>query len=146
MAPAYQNQLDEIARGLVATFAESDQSGNGGADAAGLFTWSGGPAIPPSGTVVPGLAASIAVNPAADPAAGGSVATLRDGGINGSDYVYNTTGAASFADRLDALTAGLSSPRSFDGAAEIDTTATVPNYATASSSGKRTAASRRTTW
>lgn len=132
VAPAYQNQLDEIARGLVETFAESDQSGHGGADAAGLFTWSGGPAIPPSGTVTAGLAATIRVNPIANPAAGGSVAGVRDGGINGSDYVYNAAGAASFADRLDALATSLNGQRAFDPAAQIDTSATVPNYANAS--------------
>ncbi len=57
VAPTYQAQLDEMARGLVESFAESDQSGGGGPDLAGLFTWSGGPAIPASGTLSPALPA-----------------------------------------------------------------------------------------
>ena len=134
VAPAYQNQLDEISRGLVETFAETDQSGGGGPAATGLFTWSGGPAIPQSGTVVPGLASQIAVNPAVDPSKGGNVAELRDGGINGSAYVYNSSGGASFADRLDGLVGNLDSQRSFDIGAQLGTSASVSDYATSSAS------------
>jgi flagellar hook-associated protein 1 len=134
VAPAYQNQLDEISRGLIETFAEKDQTGGGGADATGLFTWSGGPAVPASGTIVPGLANQITVNPAVDPAKGGSVTDLRDGGINGGNYVYNSTGAAAFADRLNTLASDLNSPRSFDAKAQLGTSADVPAYATSSAS------------
>ncbi len=70
-APAYQGQLDELARGLVESFAESDQSGGGGADLAGLLTWSGGPAIPTTGALSSGIAGSIKVNPAVVPSQGG---------------------------------------------------------------------------
>ena len=42
IAPQYQDQLDEIARGLVQTFRETDQSGSSLPDMPGLFTWSGG--------------------------------------------------------------------------------------------------------
>src|SRR5690606_36643282 len=94
-----QCQLDEIARGLIATFAETDQSGGSPplADRAGLFTWDGGPTLPADGTIEPGLAARIIVNPAMD-AAGGSK-LLRDGGANGADYVANSSGAAFYSTR-----------------------------------------------
>ena len=62
-----------MARGLVEAFAESDQSGGGGPDLAGLFTWSGGPAVPATGTLSPGIAGSIGVNAAVDPSQGGSL-------------------------------------------------------------------------
>jgi flagellar hook-associated protein 1 FlgK len=39
----YQNQLDEIARGVIEVFAEKDQSAAAGPDQAGLFTYAGGP-------------------------------------------------------------------------------------------------------
>ena len=45
-----QAQLDETARGLIASFAESDQSGGGGAARTGLFTYSGAPAVPAAPT------------------------------------------------------------------------------------------------
>jgi flagellar hook-associated protein 1 FlgK len=118
-AVSYQNQLDEIARGLVASFAESDQSGGGGPDLAGLFTWSGGPAIPAVGTVVPGLAGQLRVNPQVDPAQGGLLSRLRDGGMNGAAYGYNTTGAAAFAGRLESLVAGMTAAQSYDPATGI---------------------------
>lgn len=38
----YQNQLDEIARGVIEVFAEQDQSGGGGPNLTGLFTYAGG--------------------------------------------------------------------------------------------------------
>ena len=37
-----QAQLDEIARSMVTIFAETDTSGGGGPDLAGLFTYAGG--------------------------------------------------------------------------------------------------------
>ncbi|TIO12253.1 MAG: flagellar hook-associated protein FlgK, partial [Mesorhizobium sp.] len=79
VAVTMQSQLDEIARGLITAFAETAPSQP---NAAGLFTWSGAPAIPAAGTLVDGLAGSISVNAAFDPSAGGSAALLRDGGAN----------------------------------------------------------------
>ena len=131
-APTYQAQLDEMARGLVESFAETDQSGGGGADKAGLFTWSGGPAIPAAGTLSSGIAATLKVNSAVVPAQGGSVARLRDGGINGTDYKYNTTGAASYSDRLSALIGGLGEARSFASASGLETSASLTDFSAAS--------------
>ena len=95
-----QAQLDEMARGLVTLFAESDQVGGGAPTRPGLFTYSGAPAMPAAGVVVPGLAASISVSASVDPAQGGDVNLLRDGAISdpgNAAYVYNTSGAAGFS-------------------------------------------------
>lgn len=138
VAVTYQNQLDEIARGLISAFSESDQSATPTLPpAAGLFTYSsasGAPAVPTAGTILPGLAGQIRVNPAVDPSQGGNPFLLRDGGINGAAYVYNSTGAAGFSDRLMQLQDNLHTPFSFDPAAQIDATATLTDY-TANSVG-----------
>lgn len=125
-----QRQLDEVARGLITSFAETSYSG--GAPRAGLFTWNGGPAIPPAGTLIDGLARGISINAAYDPAAGGNAQLLRDGGANGADYVANTTGAASFADQLVRFSARLDQPMAFDPAAKAGTQLSVANFAAAS--------------
>ena len=90
---AYQNQLDQIAGGLVSAFSESDQTGGSAPTIPGLFTYSGAPAMPTTGQT--GLAASIAVSANVDPSQGGTLTRLRDGGIGdpgNSAYVANTTG------------------------------------------------------
>jgi len=132
VAPAYQAQLDEMARGVVEAFAEADQSGGGGADLAGLFTYGGGPAIPPAAALVDGLALTLQVNPAVDPAQGGSLDRLRDGGINGVAYSYNTTAAASFSDRLEGLIAEIGAARGFDSDAGLQSGVSVLDFGTAS--------------
>ncbi len=131
-APTYQAQLDEMARGLVESFAESDQSGGGGPDRAGLFTWSGGPAVPASGTLSSGIAATLKINAAVVPAQGGAISRLRDGGINGAAYKYNVSGAASFSDRLSGLIDSLNAARSFSGASGLDASASLGDFAAAS--------------
>jgi flagellar hook-associated protein 1 FlgK len=132
IAPTYQSQLDEMARDLIQSFAESDQSGSSLPDAAGLFTYPGGPAVPASGTVVDGLAGSITVNPNVDPAQGGNAELVRDGGIsNPGDpaYTYNSTGAASYTDRIQALISNLGSAQTFDPATQLSQSASVSDYA-----------------
>lgn len=64
----YQSQLDEVARGLVESFKEVDQSGAALPDRPGLFTYPGSPAMPASATVSVGLAGSISVAASVDPA------------------------------------------------------------------------------
>ncbi len=133
IAVTYQNQLDEIARGLVTNFAESDQSATPTLpDATGLFSYSGSPAVPAAGTLVPGLAGQIKVNPAFDPSQGGDPSLLRNGGANGAAYVYNTSGAAGFSDRLRQLTDSFSAQVSFDPAAQAGSSATLSDYASSS--------------
>ncbi|MBZ8131798.1 flagellar hook-associated protein FlgK [Afifella sp. IM 167] len=132
VAGTYEAQLDELARGLVEAFAETDQIASGQPDAAGLFTWDGGPAVPASGTRAAGIALTLKVNPSADPVAGGNLDTLRDGGMSGAAYVYNTSGAAAFGDRLDALSDALSADRSFDGASRLQATQNLLDFSTSS--------------
>ncbi|MBO6553140.1 MAG: flagellar hook-associated protein FlgK [Roseitalea sp.] len=132
VAVQQQSQLDEIARGLVETFAETDQTGGGAPAQAGLFTYAGGPGIPPAGTLVPGMAASLTVSAAFDPEQGGDPTLLRDGGANGAAYVANTTGGAAYSDNLLALVQGLDTPRAIDAAAGIAGDRSVSGYADAS--------------
>ncbi|MDW6024426.1 flagellar hook-associated protein FlgK [Mesorhizobium sp. BAC0120] len=124
-----QSQLDEIARGLITAFAETDPSGTL-APQAGLFTWSGGPAIPASGTLVSGLAGTISLNAAFDSAAGGDPSLLRDGGANGVAYKHNTTGAASYSDLLFSYSKNLDAPMAFDPAASNGTTLSLSSFST----------------
>jgi flagellar hook-associated protein 1 FlgK len=127
VASTMQSQLDEIARGMISAFAETDPNGGPLPDAPGLFTWPGAPGMPPAGTLVDGLARSITVNPAMDSNAGGNPLYLRDGGANGAGYVANTGGSSyselllKYADRLDA-------PTAFDPAAGLGNSASVSAY------------------
>jgi flagellar hook-associated protein 1 len=118
LAATYQTQLDEIARGLIETFAERDQSGSGLPDATGIFSYTGSPAVPASGTLQSGLAGEISVNAAIDPSQGGELNLIREGGINGSAYVYNTSGGAGFSARIREMADGLVANRAFDPTAE----------------------------
>jgi flagellar hook-associated protein 1 FlgK len=131
----YQSQLDEVARSLIQTFAESDQSVPATLpDAPGLFTYSGAPAMPGSAWV-PGLAGSISVNANVDPTQGGSLARLRDGGISNPGnpaYLYNSANAASYSNRLTDLLGKLGTTQSFDPVAGIDASATLGKFSTAS--------------
>lgn len=144
VAPGMQSQLDEIARGLVTAFAESDPSGVQ-PDSAGLFTWAGAPAIPPAGTLIDGLAGSISINAAFDSAQAGNPLLLRDGGANGAAYVWNTGGAASYSELLIAYGNSLDAPMAFDPSAGIGANMTLGVYSTNSVSwleGMRQEASR----
>ncbi len=125
----YQSQLDEMARGLITAFAEKDQSTTPSLpDAAGLFTYAGAPPVPASGTLVQGLAGTIRINAAADPAQGGSVLKLRDGGLNGAAYAYNASGAAGFSARLTELVNGIDQPLPFDPSAELEVSASLSSF------------------
>jgi flagellar hook-associated protein 1 FlgK len=136
IAPTYQSQLDEMARGLIETFAETDQSATPTLPAAaGLFTYGGGPAIPPSGTIVPGLAGSIKVNPNVDPTQGGNAELVRDGGIShpgNPAYTYNTAGGASYTDRIQQLISNIGVNRAFDSSAQIQQSGSISDYAKSS--------------
>lgn len=137
VAVTYQSQLDEVARGLIDAFSESDQTGAGNPDAPGLFTYSGAPAMP-AASVVPGLAGDIRLNASVDPSQGGNINLLRDGGIANTGavtvYSYNTTGAASYSDRLQQMIDAMSATRSFDPSADLTATASLTDYTTSSAS------------
>ncbi|RYC30492.1 flagellar hook-associated protein FlgK [Lichenibacterium minor] len=132
VAVDYGDQLDQIAQGLVTSFSESDQTGGTSPTIAGLFTDGGSAAIPTSAT---GLAASLTVSAAVDPSRGGSITKLRDGGINAGTstaYTANTTGAASYAAHLVALTTALDTTRSFDSTSGGASSGTLAAYAASS--------------
>jgi len=127
-APEMQVHLDEIARALVVTFAEKDQSAVPTlADQPGLFTWSAG-TVPAGGTLVPGIASTITINPALVLSLGGNPQLLRDGGINGAAYVANTTGATGFTSRLDSYVVALETPMAFDPAAGLSPSASLLKF------------------
>ncbi len=147
---SYGRQIDEIARGLITTFAESDQSGTPTLpDIAGLFTWSGGPALPAGGAVLDGLALTIRVNPNADPSQGGSLDRLRDGGIGDPsepDYIYNPDGVTGYSQRLRDLAAGLSAAQAFDPATGLSGSTSLISLASGSAGwleSRRSSASDR---
>jgi flagellar hook-associated protein 1 len=132
----YQSQLDEIARGLIEAFAESDQSTTPTLpDVAGLFTDAGSTTMPTTGVVNAGLAGTISVNAAVDPDAGGDPTLLRDGAMNGNTaYTYNTTGADSYYERLMALSDQLSTDVTFDASTQGTASGTLLEYASSSAS------------
>jgi flagellar hook-associated protein 1 FlgK len=130
-AVTYQAQLDEIAGALIGLFAESDQVGSG-PDLPGLFTTPDAVALP---TTTSGLAAAISVNANVDPARGGDVELLRDGGISAPgnpNYTYNRDAYASFSGRITELLDNLSETWTFAAAGGIDSEASIGGYATAS--------------
>lgn len=135
-ALTYGRQLDEIARGLIETFAETDQSPTPTLPAvAGLFTDGSTANVPPSGVVVDGLAATISVNANLDSTVGGNVRLLRDGGAGlpaNPAYVANPTSLPGFTDRLQGLVAGLNSDRAFDAASEISSDLSVMAFSSGS--------------
>lgn len=130
IAPTFQIQLDEVARGLVEAFAESDPLGVA-ADLPGLFTWVGG-TMPTSGTVEPGLAATITVSNAVIATAGGNPMLVRDGGINGATYDWNTGDNSGFTTLLMKYSDALDADRTFDASAELKTTMSIMTFASGS--------------
>jgi flagellar hook-associated protein 1 FlgK len=132
VAPQYGAQLDQIAGGLVNAFAESDQSNPPTLPPLpGLFTAPGLTAVPTPSSFT-GLAAQIEVNSNVDPAAGGNLNLLRDGGISDPGnpaYTYNATAAASFTGRVQGMISALAATQSFAAPAGIGSSASVASYA-----------------
>ncbi|MEP1206281.1 MAG: flagellar hook-associated protein FlgK [Rhizobiaceae bacterium] len=127
-----QSELDEIARGLITTFAETDATNSALPPLAGLFTYSGAPTIPAAGVLQTGLAADISINAQYDPAQGGNINLMRDGGANGAAYNHNPTGAASYSDHLISLVQSLDGTTAFDGQSGIGGSMSLLSYATQS--------------
>lgn len=130
VAPIFQSQLDEVARGLIYAFAEADP-----ADPAilptlpGLFTWDASPlAMPADGVVEPGLAGRIKINAAVIPPAGDPT-LIRDGGINGPDYVVNVDGSVGFSDLLNNYDDAFEVKLDFDTGTEIGGSLTLQAFA-----------------
>ncbi|AYG58116.1 flagellar hook-associated protein FlgK [Rhizobium jaguaris] len=135
VAPTYQKQLDEIARGLVTMFSEKS-SDPSKPTLPGLFNWSGG-TVPTDSTAVAGMAGTIAVNPKLITSQGGDPTLLRDGGINNdpsgtppdTSYTVNTSGDSGYSDLLDSYVTGMDAKMDFDPNAGSDTNASIMNYA-----------------
>ncbi|WP_349437279.1 flagellar hook-associated protein FlgK [Pararhizobium sp. A13] len=123
IAPKFQSQLDEVARGLVELFKEDDGSGA----LPGLFTWASG-TVPATGTIEPGIAATLQVNSLAqsDPL------LVRDGGFNGTTYVKNTDGSSGYSDLLDSYVTAMDGNLAFDTTTGLDGSSTILDFATAS--------------
>jgi len=138
-APTYQKQLDEIARGLVTQFSETNAST--GDQLPGLFTWtpavdSSGAAVDPytptTSTAITGMAASITLSSTVITANGGDPSLLRDGGINGTDFVENTTGDASYSTRLDNYDQAMNATMDFDPSTGVDSNSSLVDFASGS--------------
>lgn len=130
VAPTFQKQLDEIARGLVEAFAETPPGGATALNPAmpGLFTWLGG-TVPTTGTVVTGFASTLKVNTAYVSTAGGDPMKLRDGGVNGAAYNWNTSNGAGYSDLIDHLGQELEESRSFDPSTTLSSSTSLFNFA-----------------
>jgi flagellar hook-associated protein 1 FlgK len=139
IAPTYQSQLDEIGRSLVTMFSENYVNSGNIADplnntkAPGLFVWTRSDGIaggtPTSGTVINGIAGTIAINSAFVTSRGGNPGRLRDGGANGANFSVNTTGASGNSGQLDAYATAMDADVSFDPTTGVDTTSSILEYA-----------------
>jgi flagellar hook-associated protein 1 FlgK len=131
----YQGQLDEIARGLINTFRESDQTAAALPDVPGLFTYPGAPAMPASATVSVGLAGLISVAASVDPAQGGNPNLLRDGAISGNvAYLYNTAGNGGYSARLQQLIGDMDASQPFDATTQGKPNGSLIDFASSSTS------------
>lgn len=132
----FGRQIDEIARGLIEAFAETDQSAFPSQPAiAGLFTYAGGPGLPTNGFVYDGLALLIQVNPNVDPKQGGDLSLIRDGAIGAPGnpaYNYNSGGEIGFSGRLRQLGAMLSASQTFASDTGLGSSMSVLSLASAS--------------
>ena len=130
---AYQDQLNQIASGLIDTFADTDQTGGTAPKIPGVFTYAGAPTMPTVAQT--GLAASIAYNNNADPAKGGDLTRIRDcnvGAPGNAAYNANPSGAASYSTHLNALIGNLSVVRTFNASSGGSAQATLKNYTNSS--------------
>jgi hypothetical protein len=69
--------------------------------------------MPTTGVINVGLAGTIKVTALVDQALGGNPSLIRDGGINGANYVYNTGGEAGFFARIQGLVDGMAASRTY---------------------------------
>jgi len=128
VAPTFQSQLDEIAKGLVSMFSETSTDGT--TTLPGLFTWSGG-TTPTSGDIIDGIAGSISVSSAVITSAGGDPMKLRDGAINGAAYDQNPdpNKSGGYTAQLDKLNNALGAKMNFNTAAGIDSNVSIMDFA-----------------
>jgi flagellar hook-associated protein 1 FlgK len=127
----YQAQLDSIAGGLVNAFAETDA--NTGGKLPGLFASSGATTIPGT-TLATGLAGQIQVSSAVDPAQGGSLNLIRDGGINGASTVQNSSGASGYNSVIAQDISALGATAGFPTGTGLSSSTSLTDYAADSAS------------
>ena len=125
-ADGLQLQLDEIARGLISAFAETNPAPPNG-EVPGLFVWNTPSTMPAAGTRTVGLAGLISLNALIDPQQGGDAQKLRDG-VN---FAFNTANHASFNELLLAYADGLDAPGSFVGSGGATVALSLKAYSTA---------------
>eukprot|EP00913_Durusdinium_trenchii_P026937 g25272.t1 len=119
--PTYQDQLDEIARGVMSLFSETDGSGS----VAGLFTTADNTTVAYGDPVIiTGLAGLITVDQAAidDPT------KLRDGSISGD--TANPDGSSGYSALLSGYVSGFETAMAFDLSAQIGDSATLLDFST----------------
>ncbi|MGM4908370.1 flagellar hook-associated protein FlgK [Rhizobium sp. 768_B6_N1_8] len=127
IAPTFQNQLDEVARGLVNLYQEDGNPG--------LFVWTnpttgtaGG--VPPAGTIIKGIAGTIAINDRVVTSKGGDPMRLRDGNINTTSTAANPTGSSGYTAELDRLYTSMDSGIAFDPKTGLDSNISILTFAT----------------
>jgi flagellar hook-associated protein 1 len=134
IAVTFQSQIDEFARGVIETFSESSKSNPSLPKLTGMFSYLGSPAVPQGGTLASGIAGDIKLNAAIDPTRGGTLSKIRDGGINGDAYLYNSGLVGGYAGRLSELLQSIDGARNFDSAAGLSTQVNLRSFGTASAS------------
>jgi flagellar hook-associated protein 1 FlgK len=143
VALSAQKQIDELAAGTMRAFAEKDPSDPPVLpDVEGLFVDSGGYGLP-GVPATAGLAGRIKVNPLGDPASGGDLHLMRDGGFGGASYVMNTSGSAGFQSRLSQMISAVDGQSSFDLDAGLGSNVSIKEFGTRMAGwieGKRQAA------
>ncbi|MBW9051730.1 flagellar hook-associated protein FlgK [Rhizobium mesosinicum] len=126
IAPTFQSQLDEVARGLVNLYQEDGNPG--------LFVWTqangtaGG--VPPAGVVIDGIAGTIAINDRVITSKGGDPTRLRDGNINASSTPANPGGSSGYTAELDRLYTAMDSGIPFDPSTGLDSNVSILTFAT----------------
>lgn len=131
--PAYQRQIDELARATITLFQDADGTVPG-TSATGLFTDAGAPsALTAADDPAPGLAGRLAVNAAVDPAAGGRLHRLRDG--MGAPIV--ATAPPGDTGQIDAFLTALQAGTAFNPAAGLESGASLFGYASSLVSGQQ---------
>jgi flagellar hook-associated protein 1 len=124
-------KLDETARMLISAFREKDQTAGGKPDIAGLFTADGLTSLPPDGVRVPGIAQRLSIAASVDPAKGGNINLLRDGGIGApgdTDYRSNTNSLSGFTARLNLLAQASDQPVAVDANSGLGTSRSVTDF------------------
>ena len=133
IAPQFAVQLDQMAAGLIRSFAETDTSVPASLpDVEGLFLGTGG-TLPQVDNPPAGLAGQIRINALADPGQGGSVLLLRDGGFGGPAYVRNATAVPGYQARIAELADALDMVQNFGTPAEIGGAVSLKSLGTQSS-------------